>query len=153
MGVVNKILSVLDDMFPNAECELNHTNSFELIVAVALSAQTTDKSVNQLTENLFKKYKFIAVFHFAAESHVDRSIDGPKKFIESNIFGVFNLLEVFKEYSDNLPTFNSVSIETFLWRISELSDRFLYFNDDVFLTAPLHPSDLFTGHIPVLRGN
>jgi len=57
MGVVNKILSVLDDMFPNAECELNHTNSFELIVAVALSAQTTDKSVNAITTELFDKYK------------------------------------------------------------------------------------------------
>lgn len=57
MGVVNEILSVLDEMFPNAECELNHTNSFELIVAVALSAQTTDKSVNGITKDLFDKYK------------------------------------------------------------------------------------------------
>lgn len=57
MGVINEILSVLDEMFPNAECELNHTNSFELIVAVALSAQTTDKSVNIITKKLFNKYK------------------------------------------------------------------------------------------------
>ncbi len=57
MGRVIEILSVLDEMYPNAECELNHTNSLELIVAVMLSAQTTDKSVNILTENLFKKYK------------------------------------------------------------------------------------------------
>lgn len=56
MGVVNEILSVFDDMFPNAECELNHVNSFELIVAVTLSAQTTDKSVNKITKDLFKKY-------------------------------------------------------------------------------------------------
>jgi len=56
MGVVNEILSVLEEMFPNAECELNHTNSFELIVAVALSAQTTDKSVNKITKALFNKY-------------------------------------------------------------------------------------------------
>lgn len=56
MGVINTILSVLDEMYPNAECELNHTNSFELIVAVALSAQTTDKSVNIITKELFTKY-------------------------------------------------------------------------------------------------
>ena len=42
---------------------------------------------------LFEKYKFTAVFHFAAESHVDRSIDGPKDFIDTNIFGTFNLLQ------------------------------------------------------------
>ena len=57
MGVVNEILNVLDEMFPDAECELNHTNSFELIVADALSAQTTDKSVNGITKELFSKYK------------------------------------------------------------------------------------------------
>lgn len=56
MGKVEEILHVLQDMFPNAECELNHTNGFELLIAVMLSAQTTDKSVNLLTENLFYKY-------------------------------------------------------------------------------------------------
>jgi len=57
MGRVDKILEVFEEMFPNAKCELNHTNSFELLVSVMLSAQTTDKSVNVLTKTLFKKYK------------------------------------------------------------------------------------------------
>lgn len=57
MGKINVILEELHCMFPNAECELVHSNGFELLVAVMLSAQTTDKSVNLLTENLFKKYK------------------------------------------------------------------------------------------------
>ena len=45
------------------------------------------------------KYKPIGIFNLAAETHVDRSIDGPESFIQSNIVGVFNLLECFKEYS------------------------------------------------------
>lgn len=57
MARVDEILDVLNEMFPNAECELNHTNSFELLIAVMLSAQTTDKSVNLLTKTLFEKYK------------------------------------------------------------------------------------------------
>lgn len=57
MDRVTTILSTLNDMFPNAECELHHTNGFELLIAVMLSAQTTDKSVNLLTDSLFKKYK------------------------------------------------------------------------------------------------
>lgn len=57
MGKITEILEVLHQMFPNAECELNHSNGFELLVAVMLSAQTTDKSVNLLTKNLFEKYK------------------------------------------------------------------------------------------------
>ncbi|MGV3488119.1 MAG: endonuclease III [Tuberibacillus sp.] len=51
------ILQNLKEMFPNAKCELNHSNPFELTIAVALSAQCTDKKVNEVTESLFKKYK------------------------------------------------------------------------------------------------
>jgi len=56
MARIDTVLEVLNEMFPNAQCELNHTNGFELLVAVMLSAQTTDKSVNLLTDSLFKKY-------------------------------------------------------------------------------------------------
>lgn len=45
-------------------------------------------------EELFNTYNFDGVFHFAAESHVDNSITGPKAFIETNVNGTFNLLEV-----------------------------------------------------------
>ena len=50
-------------------------------------------------KNILFKYKPAAVFNLAAETHVDRSIDSPESFIQSNIVGVFNLLECFKEYS------------------------------------------------------
>jgi len=60
--------------------------------------------------------------------------------------------QIFAGFTQYLPTFNSLSIETVLWRIPGLADRFLYFNDDVFLTAPLSPEDVFQGDVPVLRG-
>ena len=60
--------------------------------------------------------------------------------------------EIFAGYAEMLPTFNSLSIETMLWRIPGLSEHFLYFNDDVFLTAPVLPADFFAGNGPVLRG-
>ena len=44
-------------------------------------------------DNLFKKYNITGVIHFAAESHVDNSIKGPRAFINTNIIGTFNLLE------------------------------------------------------------
>ena len=47
---------------------------------------------------IINKYKPNGIFNLAAETHVDRSIDGPKEFIESNILGVFNLLEVFRQF-------------------------------------------------------
>lgn len=50
-------LDEMGKMFPDAHCELNHSNPFELVVAVVLSAQCTDVLVNKVTKNLFQKYK------------------------------------------------------------------------------------------------
>lgn len=50
-------LDTMGEMFPEAHCELNHSNPFELVVAVALSAQCTDVLVNKVTKTLFEKYK------------------------------------------------------------------------------------------------
>jgi hypothetical protein len=59
---------------------------------------------------------------------------------------------LFAGHEDALPTFNSLAIESLIWRIPGLAERFVYFNDDVFLTGPLSPSDVFDGQSPVLRG-
>ena len=60
-----------------------------------LKCDIGDKKLKKI---LFK-YKPGGIFNLAAETHVDRSIDSPKNFIQSNIVSVFNLLECFKEYS------------------------------------------------------
>jgi len=53
---VAMILEKLDEAYPNAICELNHENAFQLLIATILSAQCTDVRVNQVTATLFKKY-------------------------------------------------------------------------------------------------
>lgn len=53
---MNEIINYLDELFPDAVCELNYNKDYELLIAVMLSAQTTDKRVNQVTSILFKKY-------------------------------------------------------------------------------------------------
>jgi dTDP-glucose 4,6-dehydratase len=58
------------------------------------------------------KYKPICIFNLAAETHVDRSIDGPESFIKSNILGVFNLLEIFRKYSKKNKKTRLVHIST-----------------------------------------
>jgi endonuclease III len=50
-------LDEIGKMFPDAECELTHSNPFELVIAVLLSAQCTDALVNKVTKDLFEKYK------------------------------------------------------------------------------------------------
>ena len=54
--MIDSLINYLDELFPNPHCELNYTKDYELLLAVMLSAQTTDKRVNQVTNILFKKY-------------------------------------------------------------------------------------------------
>ncbi len=54
---IRACLDTMAEMFPDAHCELNHRNPFELVIAVALSAQCTDALVNKVTKNLFEKYQ------------------------------------------------------------------------------------------------
>lgn len=59
---MNSILNYLDELFPDAKCELNYEKDYELLIAVMLSAQTTDKRVNQVTSVLFSKYPTLEDF-------------------------------------------------------------------------------------------
>ena len=54
---VREVLDAIAVMFPDAHCELNHSNPFELTIAVLLSAQCTDETVNKVTADLFRKYR------------------------------------------------------------------------------------------------
>lgn len=53
---MNSVFEYLDELFPNPKCELEYNNDFEFLIAVVLSAQTTDKKVNGVTKVLFNKY-------------------------------------------------------------------------------------------------
>ena len=60
--------------------------------------------------------------------------------------------EIFRDYEQFLPTFNSSSIHSMIWRIKGLSERFVYFNDDVILIKDHSVADLFIDNRPVLMG-
>ena len=61
---------------------------------------------------ILKKYKPHVIFNLAAETHVDRSIDGPKKFITSNILGVFNLLQAFRRFVEKNKKSKLIHVST-----------------------------------------
>ena len=60
--------------------------------------------------------------------------------------------EIFRDFEHFLPSFNSLAIETLLWRIPGLADQFIYFNDDVMLLRPVMPNDFFESGRMILRG-
>lgn len=71
---VAAILTKLDEAYPNAICELDHKNAFELLIATILSAQCTDVRVNQVTQTLFKKYPDAKAFAYATPSELEQDI-------------------------------------------------------------------------------
>ena len=71
---VAAILAKLDEAYPNAICELNHENAFQLLISTILSAQCTDVRVNQVTETLFKKYPDPKSFAYATPSELEQEI-------------------------------------------------------------------------------
>jgi endonuclease-3 len=71
---VAAILAKLDEAYPNATCELNHKNAFQLLIATILSAQCTDVRVNQVTETLFGKYPDAKAFAYATPSELEQEI-------------------------------------------------------------------------------
>src|SRR5580765_5539778 len=71
---VKKIIAGLRKAYPDAHCELNYSNPLELLIATILSAQCTDKRVNIITENLFRKYRSAADFAKAKLSELEQDI-------------------------------------------------------------------------------
>ena len=67
---------------------------------------------NKKIIKIFNKYKPVGIFNLAAETHVDRSIDSPKSFIESNILGVYNILEAFRVFSKKISKTKLIHIST-----------------------------------------
>ncbi len=91
-----------------------------------------------LIEELFNRYKFDGVIHFAAESHVDNSINNPNAFIQTNVFGTFTLIDVARNYWMSAPHQPKIGCE---------NNRFLHIStDEVYGT--LGETGLFTEQTP-----
>lgn len=71
---VAKILKLLDEMYPNATCALHHNDPWQLLVATILSAQCTDKRVNEVTPGLFRKYPAVADFAHVSQAELAQDI-------------------------------------------------------------------------------
>jgi endonuclease-3 len=71
---LKKIIAALDRTYPEAHCELNHAEPLELLIATILSAQCTDKRVNIVTKELFKKYRSAADYANAPLAELEQAI-------------------------------------------------------------------------------
>ena len=100
---IKEVLDILEETYPEAECALHHQNVFQLIVAVALSAQTTDKSVNVVTPALFERYPDADALAAADVEEVSEHIKriGMYKTKAKNIVGMAQKLV--SDYDGQVP--------------------------------------------------
>lgn len=101
---INQVLDLLELEYPDAECALKFKDNFQLIVAVALSAQTTDKSVNKITPALFHKFPNAFELAGAEQPEVEEMIKkiGMYKTKAKNIIGLAQALV--DNHNGNVPS-------------------------------------------------
>lgn len=127
---------------------LTYAGNVESLAPVADSSRYHFEQVNicdrQALDALFSKYQPDAVMHLAAESHVDRSIDGPAAFIETNVVGTYTLLEATRSYWNGLSEEGKAA-----FRFHHISTDEVYGDlegtDDLFTeTTPYAPSSPYS---------
>lgn len=89
------ILDYLEKLYPDAHCELNYNNDYELLINIALSAQTTDKKVNEISKDLFLIYPNINSLANASKIDVENIIKplGLSKIKSENIISCANQIK------------------------------------------------------------
>lgn len=106
-AVIRHIINNTEDSVVNVD-KLTYAGNLESLAEVSAGNRYAFEHVDicnrQELERLFKVHSPDAVMHLAAESHVDRSIDGPADFIETNIVGTYTLLEVTRNYWSGIDT-------------------------------------------------
>ena len=99
----NKVSEELAKLFPNASCELDYRNVYELSVAVILSAQTTDKAVNKVTPKLFEKYPDLEHLASANIQDVERIIQAIGLYKRKSIYIIEFAKFIINEYHGIIP--------------------------------------------------
>ena len=92
--MINKILDYLDELYPNPKCELEYTKDYELLIAIVMSAQTTDKRVNMVNKVLFKKYQSVKELSEASLEDIEKIIKPIGTYKKKAVF--------IKEINDNI---------------------------------------------------
>jgi endonuclease-3 len=100
---VAAILAKLEEAYPQATCELKHENAFQLLVATILSAQCTDVRVNQVTQELFKKYRKPEAFAYATAAELEKEIR-PTGFFRNKTKSVMGASkEIVEKFAGEVP--------------------------------------------------
>lgn len=108
---INRISNYMNNLFPNAHCELEYNKDYELLIAIVLSAQTTDKRVNMVTKILFSKYPTLEELANAKIEDIENIIRSIGTFKKKSIFVKEIATRLVKEQNGIVPN-NRKYLET-----------------------------------------
>ncbi|WP_392558323.1 dTDP-glucose 4,6-dehydratase [Orbus mooreae] len=146
-AVVRHIINNTQDEVINVD-KLTYAGNLQSLDSISGSNRYYFEQVDicdrQALDKLFLHYQPDAVMHLAAESHVDRSIDGPAAFIETNIVGTYTLLEASRSYWNSLPEDRKSAFRFHHISTDEVYGD-LHGTDDLFTeTTPYSPSSPYS---------
>lgn len=146
-AVVRHIINNTDNSVVNVD-KLTYAGNLNSVADVAQNSRYVFEKADicnaEAMKALFEKYQPDAVMHLAAESHVDRSIDGPAAFIETNIIGTYTLLEAARSYWKALPEARKQAFRFHHISTDEVYGD-LHGTDDLFTeTTPYSPSSPYS---------
>ena len=104
MAMMSSIDQYLEELFPNPRCELNYNKDYELLIAIVLSAQSTDKRVNEVTPIIFDKYKSLESLKKASLKDLE-SIIRPVGSFRKKASYIKNIAAILSDnYNGKVPT-------------------------------------------------
>src|SRR5215212_9431329 len=162
-----EIIRRLGGLAPSAAAN-NATQEIDVVVAWVDGADPEHRAKRERVANLERRFSdndeirfclrsirnyapWVRTIWLVTDNQVPGAIDRRKA--ERDNIRIVDHREIFRGYEQLLPTFNSRAIESMLWRIEGLADRFVYFNDDMMLVGHVEPTDFFShdGKV-ILRG-
>lgn len=112
MSKIKLVENYLDELIPNPQCELNYSRDYELLIAVMLSAQTTDKRVNQVTKVLFEKYPTLENLKSASLEELEAIIRPLGSFRKKALYVQKIAQLITDDYEGKMPVERAI-LETF----------------------------------------
>ena len=103
-------------------------------------------------DSLLKYAPYLRNIFLITDEQIPAFLEKEKNENKYSKISIVDHTVIFSGYEEYLPTFNSRSIETFMFRIPNLAEHFIYLNDDFFIIDKTQPSDFFKNGFPVLRG-
>jgi len=132
-----KYISELERKEDNHPTRFNQVGELSFVVKSILKYASFVRKIFIVTDNQIPSF-------------LKNKDDWSKKYLDR--IEVIDHKEIFTNFNNFLPTFNSLSIESLLYNIKGLSEHFIYFNDDMFLVKPTVVNDWFINGLPVIRG-